>query len=323
MAQRVYLDVDTGVDDALAILLAVMHPDLDVRGITTVDGNVDIDNVTRNTLQVLELAGASHIPVAVGARQPLVVPIHSAAVVHGDDGLGGANLPAPGMEPVSQDAVAFLRDALLAEPEPVTIIPLAPLTNIALLLQTAPEVKSKIKELAIMGGAFLSGNATAVAEFNIYHDPDAADVVFRSGVPILMYGLEVFGKVNFTGQEASEWFATNGDGEPVTPPQTPRDLVAHLLRFGLQRWNRQRERTTIGDAGCVACVIDRSRLTTELLPVFVETGGSHSRGQTVVDRRPKDHLERRPTDTPGSQINVALDIDGDYYRQLFRQAITQ
>ncbi len=316
MAEPVYLDVDTGIDDALALLLAVKHPALDVRGITTVVGNVDLEQVTRNTLQVLELAGASHVPVASGAIAPLVAPPYSAAVVHGDDGLGGAKLPPPTREPVSHDAVAFLRESLLRESEPVTIIALAPLTNIALLLQNAPEVRAKIKRIALMGGAYDIGNATPVAEFNIFHDPEAADIVFRSGLPILMYGLEVFRKVRFTMEEAGTMFAAEqGNSAPTTPPE----LVAHLLRFAMRNFSRPD--ATIGDAGCVASVIDPSGLKTERLPVYVETGGKHSRGQTIVDRRPPHIVEGRPVGGDDSPIEVALDIDGEYYRKLFHDAI--
>ncbi len=317
MALPVYLDVDTGIDDALAILLAVKHPALDVRGITTVVGNVDLEQVTRNTLQVLEVAGAGHVPVAVGASCPLVIPARSAAVVHGDDGLGGANLLPPTSVPVSQDAVAFLRDELRRAEEPVTLIALAPLTNVALLLQAAPDVKSKIKQIALMGGAFEIGNATPVAEFNIFHDPEAANIVFRSGLPILMYGLEVFRKVRFTREEATQWFAPEGAS---SPPRTAAALTAHLLHFAMRNFNRPD--ATIGDAGCVASVIDGSGLKTQRLPVYVETGGKHSRGQTVVDRRDPDMLERRPAEGDDGLVDVALDIDSEHYHHLFREAIT-
>lgn len=317
-ARPVYLDVDTGVDDALAILLAVQHPDLDVRGITTVVGNVDLAQITRNTLQVLEIAGASDIPVVSGAQRPLVAPARSAAAVHAADGLGGANLPPPARQANGDDAVAFLRSELLAAPEPVTVIALAPLTNIALLLQTAPEVKPKIRELAIMGGAVEVGNATAVAEFNIYHDPEAADIVFRSGLPILMYGLDVFRRVCFSQKEIEQWFASRAYLASRPHPDSVPALVGYLFHFLCQNFGRSS--VSIGDAGCVAAVIDRSGLTTELLPVYVETGGRYTRGQTVVDRRPIDLVDRRGQEYVEPTTAVALDIDTDFYRELFRHA---
>ncbi|MCZ7569260.1 MAG: nucleoside hydrolase [Ardenticatenaceae bacterium] len=320
MKRPVYLDVDTGIDDAMAILLAVRHPALEVRGITTVVGNVDLEQVTRNTLQVLDVAGASHVPVASGARRPLVAPPRPAAVVHGADGLGGAGLPLPGRPPVDMDAVAFLRAELLAADEPATIIALAPLTNIALLLQVAPEVKPKIRQIALMGGAVGSGNATPVAEFNIFHDPEAADIVFRSGVPILMYTLDVFRRVRFTSEEVDRWFDTASQSS--RPPRTSAvsALVAHLLHFEMRNFGLPD--ATIGDAGCVASVIDPSGLTTRLLPVFVETGGRHCRGQTVVDRRDLPGSVRRPVSgSAPAMVDVALEIDADFYRRLFRDAI--
>jgi pyrimidine-specific ribonucleoside hydrolase len=314
------LDVDTGVDDALAIMLAVKHPALDVRGITTVVGNVDLEQVTRNTLQVLDVAGAAHVPVVVGADRPLVAPARSAAVVHGADGLGNPGLPPPSRRPDGDDAVAFLRQELLAAPEPVTLIALAPLTNIALLFETAPEVKAKIRRIGLMGGAVEIGNATSVAEFNIFHDPEAADIVFRSGVPILMYGLDVFREVTFHQDEVSRWFASPGELAARRCPDTVPALAAHIFHFLVRNFGRPD--VSIGDAGCVASVIDQGGLTTAHLPVAVELHGTHTRGMTVVDRRPRDHAHRHAPDG-AANAEVALDVDIDFYRRLFREAIVR
>lgn len=297
-------------------MLAVRHSSLDVRGITTVDGNVDVEQVTRNTLQVLDVAGVDDVPVVRGASQPLAGPAKSAAAVHGRDGLGGANLPPPSREPAGDDAVAFLRDELLAADEPVTIIALAPLTNIAQVLEQAPEVTSKIERLAIMGGAVTVGNATPVAEFNVYHDPEAAAIVFSAGVPILTYGLEVFYDVRFTRDEATRWF-----GAEAAPIRDAPSMVAHLLHFAMNNFGRTE--ATVGDAGCVACVIDGAGLTTQRLPVFVETEGRYCRGQTVVDRRPKtiQRLNRGEGEEALPLVDVALDIHGGVYRTLFKETI--
>jgi len=318
-AKTVYLDVDTGVDDALAILLAVKHPALDVRGITTVVGNVDLEQVTRNTLQVLELAGAPDIPVAKGASRPLVASTRSAAEVHGMDGLGNAQLPLPSRRPIDKDAVAFLRDELLTAPDPIFLITLAPLTNIALLLKTAPEVKSKIQKIALMGGSVEVGNATPVAEFNIFHDPEAADVVFSSGVPILMYGLDVFRQVQFNREETERWFASSEYLASRPYPDTGAALAAHLISFMMSNFGR--DSVSIGDAGCVASLIDPSGLTKELLPVTVETGGNHSRGQTIVDRRPRDLVQLLSGQPYDPHVEVALDINANFYRKMFRETV--
>ncbi len=319
--EAVYLDVDTGIDDALAILLAIAHPALDVRGITTVVGNVDLEQVTRNTLQVLEVAGAAHLPVVTGATRPLVAEVSSASAVHGDDGLGGANLPAPAGQPAGNDAVAYLRDEIMTSPMPVSILALAPLTNIALLFQSAPQVIPKIRKVALMGGAVEVGNATPVAEFNIFHDPEAAAIVFGSGVPILMYGLDVFRRVVFERNEVSRWFASQAELERHPYPQTPAALAAHLFNFMIRNFGR--EEVSIGDAGCVASFIDGAGLTTEKLHVYVETGGRYSRGQTIVERRPWVYQQLNRGHTSGEvagepHVDVALDIDVEYYRRFFR-----
>lgn len=316
---RVYMDVDTGIDDALAILLAVKHPALDVRGITTVVGNVDLEQVTRNTLQVLELAGAQEVPVVSGASRPLLGTPRSSAAVHGADGLGNPKLPEPSQKPYGSDAVSYLRDELLCAAEPVTLITLAPLTNLALLFQTAPEVMEKIDRIAMMGGAAGAGNATPVAEFNIFHDPEAADIVFGAGIPILMYGLEVFGRVRFSREEVGRWFCTEEQLREKTHPQSAPELAAHLLYFMMRNFGW--EKVSIGDAGCVASLIDPSGLTTERLPVYIETGGHYARGQTIVDRRPKDLLKRFGEAIVESDVEVSFDIDEEYYRRLFRKAV--
>jgi len=318
-ALPVYLDVDTGVDDALAILLAVKHPTLEVRGITTVVGNVDLEQVTRNTLQVLEVAGALDVPVVSGAAYPLLAPPRSSAFVHGADGLGNPQLPQPSRKPAGNDAIAFLRDELLSAPEPVTVIALAPLTNIALLLQTAPEVKAKIRKIALMGGAVEVGNASPVAEFNILHDPEAADIVFGSGVPILMYGLDVFRRVCFTKEEVGRWFVSQEQLAANAYPADVPALAAHIFYFMMRTFDRNA--VSIGDAGCVASVIDPSGLSTERLPVYIETGGRYARGQTIVDRRPIDFPDRIGENRVDPHVDVALDIDEEFYRKLFREAV--
>jgi pyrimidine-specific ribonucleoside hydrolase len=240
-------------------------------------------------------------------------------MVHGDNGLGNAQFPPPAHKPAGDDAVAFLRDELLAAPEPVTLIGLAPLTNLALLFQSAPEVKSKIRKLALMGGAVEGGNATAVAEFNIYHDPEAADIVFNAGVPILMYGLDVFRRVCFSHDEVDRHFASRHDLASLPYPESAADLAGHLFHFFINNFGRST--VSIGDAGCVGAVIDPAGLTTEMLPVYVETGGRYSRGQTIVDRRPKDLIEPHAPGENDPYSEVILDIDEAFYRDMFRETV--
>jgi pyrimidine-specific ribonucleoside hydrolase len=308
----VILDVDTGVDDALALLLAARSPALNLLGVTCVMGNVEIDKVVANTLKVLQVAGAGDVPVARGMGQPFAEAQYNAKGVHGDDGLGNIDLPEPARGPVPEHAVEFLRRTLTTTHTPVTLVPLAPLTNIAALLIQYPEVKANIKQIVLMGGAIGMGNATAVAEFNIRQDPEAADIVFCSDLPIVMYGLEVFRQITFNRSEATSF---------VESDRPAARLAGQLLLFMMDNFGR--DLASIGDGGAVASVIDPGGLTTEVWPVRVELTGKWTRGQTVVDRRPWLTQQRESEWQPpmGTHISVAVDIDRDRYRRIFREAI--
>lgn len=308
----VILDVDTGVDDALALLLAARSSAINLLGVTCVMGNVEIDKVVPNTLKVLEVAGATDVPVARGMGQPLLEVQNNAKGVHADDGLGNVPLPAPTRHPESMHAVEFLRQTLMSASNPITLVPLAPLTNIAALLMQHPEVKDNISQIVLMGGAIGMGNASATGEFNIRQDPEAADIVFRSGLPTVMYGLEVFRQVTFSRSEA----------EAFTQSDKPSaQLAGQLMVFMMENFNR--DRAGIGDAGCVASVIDPDGLTTETYPVRVELHGTWTRGQTVVDQRPWITTQRESAWQPAMEtaIEVAVDVDQERYRQLFSDAI--
>lgn len=245
----VVIDCDTGVDDALALLFAVRHPGLDLRAVTCVAGNTDVDGVVRNTLTVLEQAGAPQVPVARGAERPLIEPVRVARHVHGSDGMGDLGLPAPTRRAADTDAVTLLRHAILSSPRPVTLVPTAPLTNIALLLRTHPEVVRNIGRIVFMGGAVTTGNATPVAEFNVWHDPEAAAVLLTAGVPITMYGLDVFTRVVVPGADVRRLRASAEPGarlagdllahRPASPPRrTTR--AAWATRARSARWRTRR-----------------------------------------------------------------------------------
>ena len=189
---QVILDVDTGIDDALAILLACRAPAMDVRAITCVAGNADVDQVVANTLRVLDAAGAPDIPVARGMARPLIEPPRPARHVHGEDGMGDLGLPESRRSSVDVHAVELMRATLAGATEPITLIPLAPLTNVAVLVRSYPELLERLERIVLMGGAAAVGNATAAAEFNVWHDPEAAAIVLDCGVEVTMYGLDVF-----------------------------------------------------------------------------------------------------------------------------------
>ncbi|MET8450208.1 nucleoside hydrolase [Streptomyces sp. NPDC005209] len=320
MAERttripVIIDCDTGVDDALALLFAVRHPGLDLRAVTCVAGNTDVDGVVRNTLRVLERAGAPEIPVARGAERPLLEPARSARHVHGADGMGDLGLPDPARAPVDVDAVTLLRREILASPRPVTLVPTAPLTNIALLLRTHPEVTRNVERIVFMGGAVSTGNATPVAEFNVWHDPEAAAILLTAGVPITMYGLDVFTRVLVPGVEVRRLRASVEPGARLAG-----DLLAH--RPAGPEPDGDDPAGGLGDAGAVCAVADPAGLTTRLLPVEVSLAPGPTRGQTVVDRRARPgESEIHDGAREQALVNVALDVDVDRYVKLWLETV--
>lgn len=312
MPINVLLDVDTGVDDALALLVAARSPELNILGVTCVAGNVELDKVVTNTLGVLEIAGRTDIPVARGLAQPLLEIQHNSKGVHGEDGMGNQNLPTPTRQPEAEHAIEFMRRILMASDSPITLIPLAPLTNIATLLLQHPEVKPKIKQIVFMGGTYTMGNASATAEFNVRQDPEASDIVLKSGVPTTMYGLEVFHMVNFSRAEVMNFTKS----ESASMNLAGRLMLFMLDNFGL-------DEIFIGDSGCVISVIEPEGLITENYPVRVELQGYWTRGETVVDRRPQSlrELEAQWMPPMDNEIAVATDLDEDRYRALFMQAL--
>lgn len=302
----VIIDCDPGHDDALAITLALARPELEVLGITTVGGNAPLHRTTINALRVLALLGRPDVPVAAGAAQPLVRPLETAPEVHGVSGLDGADLPQPVSAPRPEGALEFLRATLAAAPVPVTLIPTGPLTNIALLLRTYPEVAAKIAHVCLMGGGMRQGNWTPAAEFNIWVDPEAARIVFRSGLPITMCGLDVTHKALFGLPEIARLEALG-----TRPGRVFADLMRFFTRFHLERYGSAD--TPIHDAVAVAHVALPGLVTTHRYHVDVETAGDITRGRTVVDDRGV------PGATPN--VDVALDIDRAAFADLLIDAV--
>ncbi|MEV6803816.1 MULTISPECIES: nucleoside hydrolase [unclassified Streptomyces] len=313
----VIIDCDTGVDDALALLFAVRHPGLDLRAVTCVAGNTDVDGVVRNTLTVLEQAGAPRVPVARGAERPLIEPARTAPV-HGVDGMGDLGLPAPARTAADVDAVTLLHREILASPRPVTLIPTAPLTNIALLLRTHPEVTRNIERIVFMGGAVTTGNATPVAEFNVWHDPEAAAILLTAGVPVTMYGLDVFTRVVVPAEEVHRLRAS---AEPGT--RLAGELLAHRPTAQGEAPEAE-EAGGLGDAGAVCAVADPAGLTTRRLPVEVSLAPGPTRGQTVVDRRLRPgESELHEGGRERALVDVALDVDVDRYVRLYLETVAR
>ncbi len=302
----VIIDCDPGHDDALAITLALARPELDVLGITTVGGNATLENTTRNALRILALLGRTDVPVAAGSPDPLVRPLETATAVHGVSGLDGADLPEPESTPRPEGALEFLRATLDASPEPVTLIPVGPLTNIARLLRTYPGIAPRIGQISLMGGGMVHGNWTPAAEFNIWVDPEAARIVFRSGLPITMHGLDVTHKALFGYPEIERLDAIGNRVGRVFA-----DLMRFFVKYHLEHYGVAD--TPIHDAVAVAHVALPGIVTTQPSSVDVEVNGDITRGMTVVDRRPMLGI------TPN--VDVALDIDRAGFADLVIAAV--
>lgn len=278
MAHQILLDVDTGRDDALALMFAVRHPDIRVHAITCVAGNTSVENATANTLSILDLVDAPAIPVALGARRPLIEAPRDASWIHGVYGLGDVKLPVSGRSIEPFHAVELMRRCLRDAEDQVTIIALAPMTNIALLLRLHPEVVGRIKQIIFMGGSATVGNATPVAEFNFWHDPEAAHIVLTSGVPLTMYGWDILWSMRTGAQKVAELCASDN---PVL------QLAGRLLAFeALDPFSGTPVvYDCIGDAGTLCALVAPELFGVESRPVQVVLAPGPARAQTIVDRR--------------------------------------
>jgi inosine-uridine nucleoside N-ribohydrolase len=297
LSTKIVIDCDPGHDDALAILLALASPELDLVGVTTVAGNQTLDKTTRNALVTLEIGGRSDIPVAAGADAPLRRPLRTAAHVHGESGLDGPELPEPTAQPVAAHAADFLAE--LIEPGFV-LVPTAPLTNVALMLERHPDVRDRLERIVWMGGSIGEGNTTPAAEFNALVDPEAAAAVFASGIPITMIGLDVTHMALFTRAHAEELRAAGRAGR----------FAAELSDFFLAFHERSYrfDGSPIHDAMAVAHVIDPTLVTTRHVNVAVETSSEFCDGRTVVDLR--NVTGREPN------ADVGVDVDAPRFLDL-------
>ncbi|WAF89329.1 pyrimidine-specific ribonucleoside hydrolase RihA [Aeromonas hydrophila] len=278
MVLPVILDCDPGHDDAIALILALASPELKVLAVTTSAGNQTPDKTLNNALRILTLLGRDDIPVAAGAPKPLARELIIADNVHGESGLDGPKLPDPGFAPVAMTALELMAKCLRESPEPVTLVPTGPLTNIALLLAAHPELKSKIARIVLMGGAAGAGNWTPAAEFNIYVDPEAADIVFKSGLPITMCGLDVTHEAQVMDEDIERVRA-------ITNPVA--QCVAGLLDFFMiyhrdPKWGFAG--APLHDPCTIAWLLAPALFHGVECRVDIETGGTHTSGMTVVDR---------------------------------------
>ena len=312
----VVLDVDTGIDDALALLLALRSPEVQLVGITTVAGNVPLRQVVENTLHVLATAGAAQVPVAVGAAQPLVGPLTTATFFHGPTGLGEIAPPPPATTAVAEPAPVFLTRLASQYRGTLTVIATGPLTNIALACRLAPDFGSQLRQLVVMGGAVtVAGNVTPVAEANIYNDPEAAQIVLATGMTPILIGLDVTHRVLWRPEQqraASGYLRSLSAPNPVG--QLAVDLLTWYLRADLAAGLPG---SPLHDPLAVGAALWPELFTFRPMHVAVETAGQFSRGQTIgVPERQRERVlpQQEGHDVVGMEAvipnaRVALDVD--------------
>jgi inosine-uridine nucleoside N-ribohydrolase len=284
---RVIIDTDPGVDDAFALLLAMSSPELKIEAITPVAGNVPLALTLPNALRMVEIADRNDIPVAAGAKQPLARRLVTATYAHGENGLAGVVFPEPTTNPVGEPAAEVIRHIVNKFPGEVTLITLGPLTNVAAALSTDSDLASKIHGLVMMGGSLSGGNITPAAEFNIYVDPEAARMVFQSGIPITMVGLDVTRKTSLTEKHLQQLSAGRS---PVS------QAAAKIARNAIDH-NRERgflSGPNMHDSLAMSAFLDPSILTFEKYYVDVEVNGELTAGQTLGYSPNQADLRRTP-----------------------------
>jgi purine nucleosidase len=292
MPFTILLDCDPGLDDALAILLAHGDPDIDLVAITTVGGNVGIENTTKNALELREYLGFEKVPVAVGAGAPLVRAVRSASHVHGEGGIGDVVLPEAKLAASSDHAVDVIIDTITAKPGSVHLVATGPLTNIALALEKNPAIARLVASFTIMGGSFTRGNATPAAEFNIYADPEAAKIVFDADWRVTMVGLDLTLQAQANGEVIERFRALGPLAEELIIP-----LATHWVNPHDDDWNGQ----AVHDVVAVAYVTRPDLFASRLARVEVETRGEFTEGMTVVDFNAPN---------PNALVPVTLDVNG-------------
>lgn len=309
MAKRVIFDTDPGVDDAMALLFMLRSPELQVEAVTTVFGNVDVEQTTRNALIVLDIAGRADIPVAGGSGRPLVRDRRrSGAAVHGENGLGGIDLPAPSSRPSERRAAELIVERVMAAPGEISLIAVGPLTNVALAARLEPRIAERVRELVIMGGAAtVPGNTTPVAEANIANDPEAAWIVFHAGFPLTMVGLDVTQQVVMTPAYLDE-LKRSANRQTEFIHAIARHYGDHYAR------RTGRRGFPVHDSSAALYAIDPSYFRTERWFVDVETRSERAFGQTLADRR--GQWEREPN------ADVCVGVDADRFLALFKERVT-
>ncbi|MCR8963177.1 ribonucleoside hydrolase RihC [Brevibacillus halotolerans] len=298
---HIIIDTDPGIDDAVAIAAALFHDQIDVKLITTVAGNVSCDKTTNNALKLLEFFH-SDVPVAQGAIKPLLRTLEDSSHIHGNSGLDGYDFPHPKKETLGIHAIEAMRETILSSKEPITLVPIGPLTNIALLLSVYPECKQNIKRIVFMGGSASRGNHSPAAEFNMFVDPEAAKIVLQSGLDITMCGLDVTSLATLTKENVEALKEMNRTGE---------------MLYGLFQHYRGGSLATglhMHDLCAIAYLVKPELFVTKKCFVDVEVNGSYTAGATIVDL--KSYYQQQ------ANAKVCLEIRVEEFRQWFMEIFT-
>jgi len=322
--RRIILDTDPGIDDAMAVLLALRSPELKVEAITVVAGNVPVELAAENALKLVELAGRTGVIIAKGAARPLQRALVTAEAIHGENGLGDVALPAPKVALDRRHAVQVIHDLIDANPGQITLVPVGPLTNIAMSLLQYPDLAAKTREIILMGGTVGAGNATPAAEANIHQDAEAAKIVFESGIPIIMVDLTACAQARLTRNDAARL-------------RESTDAIARFVAAISEPYLRFAERfgssgAAIHDALAVGIAIDPLvAKTVRPVHVDIETKGEFAYGATVTNLGLTiEHSERRGNrfvivDFPRVKANAAYPavVDGERFVRMFLQRMMQ
>jgi purine nucleosidase len=315
--QRVIIDTDPGVDDAMAILLALNSPELTVEALTVVPGNVEAAQGLENALKLVSLAGRCDVPVAGGAQHPLNQKLITAQFWHGRNGLAGVDLPAPTCKPDARFGPDLIIEMVHKYPHQITLIPVGPLTNIALAVSKDPGIASLVKDIVIMGGSITGGNVDGAAEANIYNDPEAAQIVFNAGWVVTMVGSDVGERTLITRKYVTQLQANH---------RPESDFVAKLADFYLTRSEKSGyQGAAMYDPLAVGVVVDPTLVTLQSMHVDVETKGEFTRGETVANRHGSDennvlhgdHYEIEGVVQLKPNARVCLASDSDRFLRLF------
>ena len=303
MTKRIIIDTDPGIDDVLALLLALASPELSLEGVSVVHGNCSAEQATRNGLAVLELAKASHIPLAKGCELPLVQPSLLAPETHGNTGLGYAKLPEPRTKPTVQHGCDFLIEKVLSNPGEITLVAIGPLTNVAMAIRKEPSFAKSLKELIIMGGAIRhEGNTTALGEFNVYVDPHAAHIVFHAGIPTTLVPLDVTYHCILTSEDVERLRKIDSPIPKFIKDTTDFYMEYHVRYQGIKG-------CIINDPLALALTFAPELCDYEELPVDVDISGGVSMGKTLADFY---NYNKKP-----ANMKVALGVRARDFIELF------